>query len=216
MGHTLPSGSARTKRAEVIAKALEDIKAVVVDYLGGIVAGHREDEWTAFGDFRKLDEKTLTRGLRIFFFLPEDYEEKRRAKWEETTGRRVTEDVAEAERETWGEEAEERPLGSEVATEETGFRGWSLHERLRAMMIERGLRQKDLASLFGVSPPVITYWLKGTGADEDGKVRGKAIPEDVAPLIVRWVESGLPPTAEELGVIRTRREKKPGKKKGEI
>lgn len=215
MGHTLPSGSARAKRAKAVQKALEDIRAVMVDHLGGIVAGYHGGEWVAFEDFGGLDERTLTRRLRIFFFLPEDWEATRRAKYEETTGRRVTEDVAEAEREAWGEDAEERPLGSEVATGETGFRGWSLHERLRAMMIERGLRQKDLAVMFGVSAPVITYWLKGTEPDEDGKVRGKAIPEDVAELIVRWVETGVPPTVEELEAMRARREKKPGKKKAQ-
>jgi len=52
-------------------------------------------------------------------------------------------------------------------------------------MVQRKLRQKDLASMFGVSAPVITYWLKGTEPEEDGVVRGLPIPEDVAPLIVR-------------------------------
>jgi len=209
MGYHLSSGSARAKRAAVITKALEDIKAVVVDYLGGIVAGHDKVKWTPFENFRGLDEKTLTR-LRLFFFLPEDWEEKRRAKWEETTGRRVTEDTEEAERETWeGEKA----LGAEVVTEKDGFRGWPLSQRLRAMMERRGLRQKDLAAMFGVSPPVITYWLKGTEPGEDGRVRGKTIPEDVALLIVRWVETGEAPSAEELAARKTKRENKPGKKK---
>ena len=215
MGHTLPSGSARAKRAEVVTKALEDIRAVVVDYLGGIVTGYNNGEWKTFQNFTALEEKTLTRRLRIFFFLPEDWEAKRRAKWEETTGRRVTEDVAEAERETWEKETEEGVLGSQIASEETGFRGWPLHDRLRAMMKRRGLRQKDLAPLFGVSPPVITYWLKGTEPEEDGKVHGLPIPEDVAPLVVRWVETGVSPTAEELKDINARRAlKRPGKKKG--
>ena len=213
MSHKLSAGAARAKRAAVIKKALEDIKTVAVDYLGGIVVGHDKVKWTALEDFKGLDERTLTRRLRLFFFLPEDYEAKRRAKWEETTGRRVTENPEEAERETW--EKEEKALGSEVVTEKDGFRGWPLHRRLRAVMVQRKLRQKDLASMFGVSAPVITYWLKGTEPEEDGVVRGLPIPEDVAPLIVRWVESGEVPTAEELAALKARRAvKSPGKRSG--
>jgi len=73
-----------------------------------------------------------------------------------------------------------------------------------------GLRQKDLAAMFGVSAPVVSYWLKGMDQGEDGKILGKPIPADVAPLVVRWVETGSSPTAEELAVLSTRREKKRG------
>lgn len=203
MGHALPPGAARTQRAEVITRALVDLHAVVVDYLGGVVVGHEGKRWVPLENFRDLDERTLTKKLKVFVFLPQDWEEKRRTQWEELTGRRVTEDPEEAERETWdGETIPE--LGGEVVTEKDGFRAWPLHLRLRATMRDRDLRQKDLAAVFGVSEMTVSYWLTGK----------KPIPQDVAPLAVRWVENGTPPTAEELAVLAVRRSKKPGTRKG--
>lgn len=203
MGHALPPGAARTQRAEVITRGLEDLKAVVVDYLGGVVVGHDGTRWLPFENFRDLNERTLTRKLRLYIFLPEDWEAKRRTKWEDVTGRRVTEDPEEAERETWEAEDAGGDLGHEVASSADGFRGWPLPRRLRAMMRRRGLRQTDLAVMFEVSPPVITYWLGGKNP----------IPPDVDPLLVRWVENGTPPTAEELAALAARRSKRPGRKK---
>lgn len=203
MGHHLPPGSASAKRSAVTSEAMKDIKTVVVDHLGGLVAGYDGGKWVRVEDFDSMDQGHLCR-IRLFFFLPEDYEAKVRETWEKATGRRVTESPDEAERETW-DGVEGGPEGG-VVSEVDGFRGWALPDRLRAMMERRGLRQKDLAPLFGVSAPTVTYWLKGTSPDpEDGVVRGKPIPEDVAPLITRWVETGEAPTAEELAAIRQKR-----------
>jgi hypothetical protein len=198
MGHTIPTGAAKSRRSEIITQALKDLRAVVVDYLGGIVAGHDGNNWVSFEDFPLNDEKALTTKLRLFVFLPENWKETARTKWEETTGRRATDDREEAEREVWEGETSGEPLGNDVVSEADGFRGWPLPQRLRAMMKKRGLRQKDVAALFGVSAPVVTYWLQG----EDSKGKRKLIPKRLAPLVVRWVETGEAPTPEELASSR--------------
>src|SRR5262249_50271291 len=86
-----------------------------------------------------------------------------------------------------------------------GYRGWPLHRRLAAMAKHRELKRKDLAALFGVSPAIITYWLHGTEPGPDGKVTGKPIPDSLAPLMIRWLETGQEPTPEELASRRGRR-----------
>lgn len=243
MGYLLPPGAAHTKRAEMVTKALGDLKAVVVEYLDGIVAGYDGKTWVPLDQFPTLDEKTLCRKLRIFCFLPHDYETVRRSKWEEAVNRKATESLEEAEQDAWDfandpeyldEEAaevdepeeEEVILGNLVSTAspENGFRGWPLHRRLYAMLKEKGLKQKDLAAIFGVSPMSISYWIRGTEPDENGKVRGKPVPEELVPMVVRWLETGEGPTPEELAARKTRRAgvnpttgkpRKPGAKRGQ-
>jgi transcriptional regulator with XRE-family HTH domain len=206
MGYVLPPGRAQSVREGVVQKALEDLKAVVVDYLGGVVVGHYGDVWVPLQDFGKMvDEDTLCRRLKILCFFPIDYETKRREKWEETVGRKATNDLREAERDAWTTTDEAVLKGDGNVADPPS--GWPLHVRLHAAMKERDLRQKDLASLFGVSAPTISYWLKGTEPDENGEVRGKPIPEDVAPLMVRWIETEESPSSEELSVFKERRDR---------
>ena len=164
----------------------------------------------SFEDARKItDPKTAAYRIRYYFFLPEDYEEKRRQDWTETTGRRVTENPMEAEAEVWEDQAGAVPL-TETPSEKNAFRGWPLYQRLRGMMELRGLRQKDLASIFQVTPPIITRWLKGTEAPQSGDGLGSPIPEDLAPLVLRWVETEKTPSAEDMASIMARRQKKKG------
>lgn len=203
MGYNLPPGAARAKRAAVVKKALEDIRDIVVTHLEGQVVGHDGVNWIAFDRFWDLDEQTLTRRLRLFIFLPETWEEKRKTRWEETTGRRVTEDPEEAERETWEGETSREDFGGEVVSEENGFRGWPLPRRLEAMKKRRGVRNKALAGLFGVSPMTVSYWLAGT----------KKIPSYMVPLVVRWIETGEPPSSEELTALMPRRHTAGGRPK---
>lgn len=82
--------------------------------------------------------------------------------------------------------------------------------RLYIARKEKKLSQAAVGRIFGVSQGTANYWERETDPGEDGKVHGKAIPADVVPLIVRWVEAGTIPTAEELAVINARRQKKPG------
>jgi hypothetical protein len=210
MGYKYPTGSARAKRAKVISQALDDLSAVVEKYLHGIVAAHDRVKWITLEDVRKIsDPKTTAHRILFYFFLPEDYEDKRRQEWEATTGRRVTENAAEAEAEVWEDLAGVGPV-TETPSAENAFRGWPLYRRLRGMMDHRKLRQKDLAALFQVTPPIITRWLKGTEAPQSGDALGSPIPEDLAPLVLRWVETGETPSIDDMAAVTARRRKKPG------
>lgn len=189
----------RSKRAKTVTKALEDIQAVVVEYLGGVVAGYHDGRWVSFETFQNLDERTLTKGLRLLVFLPENWRDIRKERWETSTDRRVTEDLAEAEREVWeGESSEEALTGDAVVSEEDGFRGWPLSRRLLATIKKRDLRQKDVATLFGVSAVSVTYWVRGQNSHGERK----RIPDRLAPLLIRWIETGETPTPEELAVSK--------------
>ena len=211
MGYLLPTGGAKRERQEIVASALGDLKAVVVEYLGGVVAGLHNGAWIPFEKFASLDEQSLCRKLRLFLFIPVDFNERRQKQWEQTTGKRVTTSAKEAERLLW-EGVEPTPANGEttrkaepIASPETAYRGLPLYERLRFVMKDRGLRQQAVSSIFGVSQPTVAYWLKGTIPDMDGKVYGKPIPEELVPLVVRWIERGEAPTAEELASRKTRR-----------
>lgn len=210
MGYSLPAGAAYSRRRKVVQGALEDLKAVVVDYLGGVVVGKVKrdgrEEWVALDDFDKLDEEALCRKLRIQCFLPEDYEAKRRTQWEEAVNRRATEDIAQAKAEAWSSGSSTVVSPSENVADET-LSGWPLNTRLHAAMKERGLLQKDLAPIFGVSKMTISHWIRGTEPDENGKVRGKPIPDYMAPLIVQWIETGEPPSEDDLDKARGGRRK---------
>jgi DNA-binding transcriptional regulator YiaG len=80
-----------------------------------------------------------------------------------------------------------------------------LHHRLLAVRRERSLSQTDVGRLFGVSKITVLKWEAGPLSDEEGKVRGKPIPTELVPLLQRWIETGEPPTPEELARRRTRR-----------
>ena len=116
-----------------------------------------------------------------------------------STWRRCWIALAEAEREAWeGESSGEALTGDAVVSEEDGFRGWPLSRRLLATIKKRGLRQKDVATLFGVSAVAVTYWVKG----QNSHGRKKLIPDRLAPLLIRWIETGEAPTPEELAASK--------------
>ncbi len=88
-----------------------------------------------------------------------------------------------------------------------------LYERLSAAMRRRGLRKRDLAEIFSTTAPTITYWLRGAEVGPDGKILGRPIPPEAAPLVARWIETGEPPTKEELHKIPKRKSPRPVKSK---
>ena len=127
---------------------------------------------------------------------------KHRATFEEATGYRVTENQKEAERAAWEvmdeEEAQEETAETPgtIPSVDNAFRGLPLRERLQEIMNRRKVSGAALASLFGVSKMTVSNWVSGK----------KPIPEDAVPLLVRWIESGTAPTAEELAARRSRRD----------
>lgn len=205
LGYRLPSGPWCARKDEVLKSALGDLKAVVVEYFGGVVAGRLGNEWIPLERFRDLNEKELCHKLKVLCFVPEDYRSRHRANFEEATGYRVTENQKEAERAAWevmdGEEEDMEVQTETAAVPEipdnipsvrNAFRGLPLRERLQEVMKRRKVSGAALASLFGVSKMTVSYWITGK----------KPIAEDAVPLLVRWIESGTAPTAEELAARR--------------
>lgn len=209
IGYRLPSGPWCIRKDEVLKSALGDLKAVVVEYFGGVVAGHLGNEWIPLERFRDLNEKELCHKLKVLCFVPEDYRSKHRANFEEATGYRVTENQKEAERaagEVVDEEEEDMEVQPETAavpeipdnipSARNAFRGLPLRERLQEVMRRRKVSGAALAVLFGVTKMTVSRWLRGE----------KPIAEDAVPLLVRWIESGTAPTAEELAARRSRKD----------
>lgn len=239
-GYPLPPGRAHEARRDVVRQTLEDLKAVVVDYLGGIIAGRLRDEsgkrhWLPLDRLTELDEDTLCRRLTLFPFVPPDWNQRRRKHFEEATGYRVTDSIEEAEAAAWGTAAPPAlpaPVapaennGAEAVAEdpprifkgaENGWRGLSLPQRLHAAMACRGLKRTDLARVFGVTKAAVTGWLYGLKVDEDPR-KAKRIPQDLGALMVRWIEQGTEPTPGELAALPSRQRvprKGPKKQGGE-
>jgi len=203
LGYYLPPGSAYAERGRLVRQAFEDLQAVVVDYLGGVVAARGpEGRWLTLEDAAKLPETDLGRRTKWFLFLPETWGEDRRRKWEKASRWTATEDPAEAAR------AREALLARtlEAPKAETGLD--LLRHRLRAARLNRNLSFEDVGRLFGVSKVTVYRWELGPepDLDEGGKVKGDRIPPERVPLVARWVETGEVPTVEELASLKTRRQ----------
>lgn len=200
MGYDLRPGGAVQERRRVVQAALEDLKAVVVDYLGGVVAARHAGRWLTLAEAATLNEEDLGKRVRWFLFVPETWAADRRRKWEEATGWTATEDTQEAHLALH----EHVPTSGDM--ESGGLAGASLRLRLQAARNTRGLNTRQVAALFGVSHVTVQNWERGTEPDPDtGKVRGKPLPEELVPLLVRWVETGEAPRPEELAARTTRR-----------
>jgi hypothetical protein len=216
MGYSLPPGAATSKRRDMVRKALQDMRAVVEEAFGGMVMALLGDRWLPLKEAEKLPVDTLLKRVSWYLFLAsgwrdripqavEDYHAKRRARGEVDYEVKVTKDRDLVER----AEAQ-RGLSAEAIGIEKG----PLSTRLYIARKEKKLSQAAVGRLFGVSQAAVNYWERGMEPDEKGKGRGKPIPPDVAPLILQWVETGVEPTAEELAVLKVRRERRPGTRKG--
>jgi tetratricopeptide (TPR) repeat protein len=80
-----------------------------------------------------------------------------------------------------------------------------LHALLRATRQAHGLSLAAVGALFGVSHVIVSRWEAGPEPDHTGTVRGRPIPSEVVPLLQRWIETGAPPSAEDLAARRTAR-----------
>ena len=196
MGLTIPKGGKGKRKSAVIAEGLENLRAVAEEYLEGIVAGNDGTGWIPLKDFHSLGGKKLLKELHVFIFLPPEWRDRVRSKWENTTDRRVTEDPREAERDII-EGGDPGEIREAVANEADGFKGWPRHRRLHGMMKARGINQKKLAAIFGVSAPLVSNWMKGESSRGD-RVHRVAIPERLWGLVDGWIETGREPSLEEL------------------
>jgi DNA-binding XRE family transcriptional regulator len=207
MGHYYPRGAAYERRRMMVKRALQDLRRVVEESFGGIVAAQRPDgRWLTLEEAAKLTENELVRKVKWLLFVDpnigdrmaarvQDYQDERYARGETPHPIKVTRSAEPATGESREEELEKR----------LGLEGEPLLVRLYATRKTRKLSQGEVGKLFGVSAMTVSFWEAGTDPDETGKTRGKPIPEDMVPLLVRWIEAGVPPTAEELAARKTRR-----------
>jgi hypothetical protein len=207
MGYLLEPGGATEHRRQAVEDALQDLRAVVVDYLHGlVVARGPSGQWLTAEEAQGLPWDALVNKTRWLLFLPETWREDRRRRWQEKTGFLPTEDEAEARRVREARRAGEDEAVPAQVGPGVGLEGSPLYVRLHVAMKGRGLTQGAVAQLFGVSQPAVSLWFKGTEPDpETGAVKGKPIPVELRPLLERWVTTGEPPTADELAARRTRR-----------
>lgn len=215
LGFLTPPGKVSGERTRQIRRALETMKSVVVDYLEGVVAAKDEGgKWLSLKDAAALPENELKR-VRWYFFLPETWPTIRRQKWEARQAERARKGLtpyawkstdnprtAEAARLFLRGQAHAVEVKPSAATSESSGLVLVRH-RLRKARLERGLTLEAVGKVFGVSWSGVQKWERGTDPDEeDGKVRGKPIPPGLVPLVIRWVEEGVEPTAAELAEAR--------------
>jgi len=214
MGYSLPPGAARAKRAEIVRKALQDMRAVVEEAFGGMVVGLHEGQWLSLHDAEKLHVDILLKRVTWYLFLStdwrdripkevEDYHEKRRARGEVSYQVKTTKDHRLVER---------ADVRRGLPPEAVGLGTEPLGTRLYIARNERKWSQTAVGKLFGVSRRMVDYWEKGAETTESGRPQGRPIPKDVARLVQGWVETGTAPTAEEMTNILSRRKKKHGGK----
>ncbi len=207
MGYDLSSDASLSRLRRVICEALEDIRAVVVDYLGGLLAARGPGgSWLSFEEVGKLAVLDLARRVKWFFFLPTTWREDRVRKWEA----RMKEKAARGETPyAWkgtSDPTKAAPAqGGETGSARVGLETMALRYRLRAARLDRGLTLADVGELFGVTKMSVSRWEYGPEPDEEGKVHGKPIPKSMAPLIERWVKTGRAPSPEELAARKNHR-----------
>jgi hypothetical protein len=190
-------------------------KTVVVDYLGGVVVGRiaerdrcdggKDSLWVPLERFPDLDAKTLCHKLKVMVFLPPDWNSRRRDLFERSTRYRLTESVVEAQSVAAGNHVVRAVQASagQLPGPENGWRGQPLPYRIDAVLRRRKLKRTDFASIFGVTPGAVTRWLCGLKAHEDLS-KAKCIPDDLAALMVAWIESGKEPAPEQLASLPSR------------
>ena len=222
-GYEQKPGRAHAQRGEIVERTLEDLKAVAVDYLGGHIFGKLKardrtdgeagDQWLHFADFQTLPEKTLRDRLKIFAFLPPDWDERRKKKFEGKTGYKVTASPQAALAAYNAPPA--MPAPDKTATTAAGglspndgstiSPGSPIKYRLWGAMKKRKLKNVDIARIFGVSKMAVSQWLYGMKEGQDDPSKARRIPDDLAALMERWVDAGQEPTQAELDGLASRK-----------
>ena len=215
MGYDLPPGAAKAKRGDIVRQALKDMRAVVEEAMGGVVAGRRGDVWLSLHDAERLHVDSLLKDVVWCLFLADDWREH----IPETVERYQKERHAKGEVDYLVKVTNSRDLVEKTETSrgtpdvKVGLDNEPLWVRLYVTRKDRKLSQAAVGKLFGVSQFTISKWETGTEPGEDGSIKGKTIPADVAPLLCRWIATGQPPTPGELASLAKRRRNRPGIKK---
>ena len=209
MGHKLPPGRAYGQRKAIVEKALSDIRTVVESHYGGIIAGRigegSKDEWFSVEEMQVFDEQRL-RSVKFYFFLPFDAYEQLTARAEKRIGKRLTPSVEEARAARHSQMVEVvRERGEEEGSAPVMSRQ-SLPVLIHETLSRRNLKRADFARIFGVSKMTVSHWLHGLKEGED-PANAKRIAPDLVPLVMRWIETGIAPSGEELTALPSRQKR---------
>ena len=195
MGYELPPGRATQARADVTDAALQDLRAVVEEYLGGKVAGKLGNQWIDLQGAEELETSALSERVSWFLFLPHDWNEVRRRKFEEYQQRRY--EAGETDRPV--RVIPPQPLSQDqVSKDPVGLNGLPLKMRLRGHRKRLRLSLEKAGKIFGLPKVRIYKWEKEL--DEGGQ----PIPEYWEPLLWRWIQDGKEPTEAELEEVKNR------------
>lgn len=185
MGVELPAGAGGNKRNSLTKAALEDLEAVVVRAMGGLVATLRPNgQWQTLTQAKLLPSDETGKRTLFFIFAPEGWVDRMAARHEEWSQERAV-----AGRGAPVKITREAPVaqgGFQEAVTETTLETEPLHLRLASSRKERKLTQAQAGALFGVSQQALGAWEKGT----------KPIPARLREPVLRWVETGEAPSLE--------------------
>ena len=200
LGYDLPPGRADAGRRKVAEAALKDFRAVVEEALGGRVVGRRNGQWLTLPDaIDRIRAEELLKEVSWFLFVAEDFRERmnhtieahHEGRWE----RGETDRPVHVTTDRPAYEKAQEDQGADAASVGTA----DLRAGLYAKRRKRKLTTEAVGKVFGVSKMTISKW-------ERGRDRGGApIPEDLHPLVLRWIEKGEGPTEEELKALTARR-----------
>jgi DNA-binding transcriptional regulator YiaG len=180
MGVELPAGAGGNRRNALTKKALEDIEAVVVQAMGGIVATQRPNgQWQTLAQAKLLPADETGKKTVFYLFAPLD--------WVDLMSRHHIEVSAErgVQVNITGSAAVALE-GFQEAIEGTTLETEPLQNRLASTRKGRKLTQGQVGALFGVSQSMVAQWEKGA----------KAIPARLSAVVQAWIETGAEPPKE--------------------
>lgn len=196
LGYELPPGRAVQAREAVAVAALKDLRAVVEEYLGGRVVGRRGGVWLSLHEAERIRAEELLGEVSWFLFLPEDWLARAQRTFEDHHRRRYERGETDRPVRVTTSNA---PATDAASAGEVGLDAAELRVRLHAKRRERELTSDAVGKVFGVSKMTVSNWERGRDAG------GAPIPEDLQPLILRWIDKGEGPTEDELKALAARR-----------
>lgn len=196
LGYELPPGRAVQAREALAVAALKDLRAVVEEYLGGRVVGRRGGVWLSLHEAERIRAEELLGEVSWFLFLPEDWLARAQKTFEDHQLRRYERGETDRPVRVTTNNA---PASDATSAGEVGLDAAELRVRLHAKRRERELTSDAVGKVFGVSKMTVSNWERGRDAG------GAPIPEDLQPLILRWIEKGEGPTEDELKALAARR-----------
>jgi hypothetical protein len=206
--------SSSKKALPCIRDALLLMLEVVEDTLDGLVALKSGEKWERARDVLKDESRlaAVARDYRVHLFFPENYTDRLHEiynQYQEERARTqnlpyiptITKDPAlhrvNNQDRPGTLEVEARVSRAELLT--------PLHEKLQTARNARGLTQKQLGALFGVSDRTVKFW-ENFKRDDLGEItKGRPIPKQIIPFLERWLKDGTPPTKEEMNSFISRR-----------